>query len=168
VNLGSPPVIPAQHTTPSHSRLSHPATTRGIVSGHSSLRSQSTYICRVQSSVWRRPNIDPPHSPPSHLRPASVSCPPPPPTKGTHSPGDAGVGGQYFARRQILDWPLQYNPSTPEIHYSIHSYPHSIQKYDLGFQSLDLLRKLSHIETLWKHELFRTFENLWSLRSNYI
>ncbi len=25
---------------------------------------------------------------------------------GTHSPGGEGVGGQYFGRRQPLDWPL--------------------------------------------------------------
>ncbi len=33
----------------------------------------------------------------------------PPRTKGgggTHSPGGEGVGGQYFGRRQTLDWPL--------------------------------------------------------------
>jgi hypothetical protein len=58
------------------------------------LRAQSTNICRVQSSVWRLPNIDPP--PPLH--PASVG--------GTHSPGGDGVGGQYIGRRQTLDWPL--------------------------------------------------------------
>ncbi len=34
---------------------------------------QSTYICRVQSCVWRLPNIDPP--PPLH--PACVSSPAP-------------------------------------------------------------------------------------------
>jgi hypothetical protein len=57
---------------------------------------------RTVSGVFR--TIDPP--PPLPL--ASVSSPPP--TKGgggcTHSPGVEGVGGQYFGRRQTLDWPL--------------------------------------------------------------
>jgi hypothetical protein len=37
-------------------------------------------------------------------------CPPSAPKGGgggdTHSPGGEGVGGQYFGRRQKLDWPL--------------------------------------------------------------
>jgi hypothetical protein len=46
-------------------------------------------------------NIDPHPSPPServlpqHQRQG-----------GTHSPGGEGMGGQYFGRRQTLDWPL--------------------------------------------------------------
>jgi hypothetical protein len=49
------------------------------------------------SGVFR--TIDPP------LLPASVSSPR---TKGggSHSQGGEGVGGQYFGRRQTLDWPL--------------------------------------------------------------
>ncbi len=63
-----------------------------------------TYVdCRVQSSVWRLPNsIDPP--PPAH--PASVSSPPDHRRGATHSLGGEGVGGQYFGKRQNLDWPL--------------------------------------------------------------
>jgi hypothetical protein len=54
-----------------------------------------TYIeHRAVSGVFR--TIDPP--PP--LQPASLSSP------RTLAPGGEGVGGQYFGRRQILDWPL--------------------------------------------------------------
>ncbi len=59
-----------------------------------------TYIAyRAVSGVFR--TIDP--TPPLH--PASVSSQR---TKGggTHLPGGEGVGGQYFGRRQTLDWPL--------------------------------------------------------------
>ena len=59
-----------------------------------------TYIeYRAVSGVFR--TIDP--TPPLH--PASVSSQR---TKGggTHVPGGEGVGGQYFGRRQTLDWPL--------------------------------------------------------------
>jgi hypothetical protein len=43
-----------------------------------------------------------------------LTTPPPSPPRGcvlqrrrgTHSPGGEGVGGQYFGRRQTLDWPL--------------------------------------------------------------
>jgi hypothetical protein len=60
-----------------------------------------TYIeYRAVSDVFR--TIDP--LPPLH--PASVSSPPPQRRGDTHSPGDKGVGGQYFGRRQTLDWPL--------------------------------------------------------------
>jgi hypothetical protein len=60
-----------------------------------------TYVeYRAVSGVFQ--NIDPPTpSPPSecvlplHQRQG-----------GTHSPGGEGEGGQYFARRQTLDWPL--------------------------------------------------------------
>ncbi len=44
--------------------------------------------------------------PPPPLYPARVSPPPAPKAGGTHSPGGEGVGGQYFGRRQTLDWPL--------------------------------------------------------------
>jgi hypothetical protein len=64
-----------------------------MVFGSSTLgQPQSTYICKVQISVWRRPNIDSP--PPLH--PASMSSPR---TKGggrTYSPGGEGVGGSIF------------------------------------------------------------------------
>ncbi len=65
---------------------------------------QSTHIYSVQSSVWRLPNCwHPTPSPPSEC-----VLPPPPKAGGgsTHSPGGEGVGGQYFGRRQTLDWPL--------------------------------------------------------------
>ncbi len=58
-------------------------------------RAQSTYICRVQSSVWRLPKYWTPTALPPHQR-----------RGGTHSPGGEVVGGQYFGRRQTLDWPL--------------------------------------------------------------
>ena len=50
---------------------------------------QSTYVCRVQSSVWRLPKYWPPPHPLSTQR----VCPPP-------VPGGEGVGGQYFERCQ--------------------------------------------------------------------
>jgi hypothetical protein len=55
---------------------------------------------RAVFGVFR--TIDPP--PPFH--PASVSSPRTKGGEGTHSPGGEGVGGQYFGRRQTLDWPL--------------------------------------------------------------
>jgi hypothetical protein len=67
---------------------------------------QSTYLYRVQSSIWRLPNYL--LTPPPPLHPASVSSPPPHQRRGgTHSPGCEGVGGQYFGRRQTLIWPLR-------------------------------------------------------------
>jgi hypothetical protein len=69
---------------------------------------QSTYICRVQGSVWRHPNFDPP--PPLH--PASMSSP-------------RTKGGGVHTRRAVRGWGvniledarhwiglLQFNPST--------------------------------------------------------
>jgi hypothetical protein len=63
----------------------------------------STYINRVQSSVWRLPNYSHlPPSPPSecvllpHQKPGGEGG------GGTHSPGGEGVEGQYFGRRQTL------------------------------------------------------------------
>ncbi len=65
-------------------------------------RSQSTYVCRVQSSVWYLPKYWPPNPlftqrvcPPPHQRPGVQS----------DSPGGGG-GGQYFGRRKTLNWPL--------------------------------------------------------------
>ncbi len=62
---------------------------------------QSTYIYRVQSSVWRLPNY---FDPPPALNPASVSSPR---IKGggVHTRRAVRVGSQYFGRRQTLDWP---------------------------------------------------------------
>jgi hypothetical protein len=83
--------------------------------------SQSTYIYRVQSSVWRLPNIDPP--PPLH--PASVSSPR---TKGggeggygTHSPGGEGVGVNISEDARHWIGLLQYNPSTVYVNQSLQS-----------------------------------------------
>jgi hypothetical protein len=61
-----------------------------------------TYVeYRAVSGVFQF--IDPPPT----LHPASVSSPAPKAGGwGTHSPGGEGVGGQYFGRRQTLDWPL--------------------------------------------------------------
>ncbi len=66
------------------------------------LQAQSTYICKVKSCVWRLPKYRPP--PPS---PSSECVLPMHKRRGdTHSPGGEGVRGQYFGRRQTLDWPL--------------------------------------------------------------
>ncbi len=60
-----------------------------------------TVRCNPMSLVFQ--NIDPP--PPS---PPGECVPPPPPTKAgvTHSPGEEGVGGQYFGRRERQYCPL--------------------------------------------------------------
>jgi hypothetical protein len=63
---------------------------------------QSTYICRIQSCVWRLPKYW--TLPPLH--PPSVSSPTHRRRGGTQSPSGEGVGGQYFGRRQKLNWPL--------------------------------------------------------------
>jgi hypothetical protein len=63
--------------------------------------SQSTYVCIVQSSVWHLPKYWP--SPPSP--PSECVLPPHQRRGGTHSLGGEGEGGQYFGRRQTLDWP---------------------------------------------------------------
>jgi len=56
-----------------------------------------TYVeYRAVSGVFQ--NIDP--------HPSRVWPPPAPEAGGTPSPGDEGVGGQYFGRRQTFDWPL--------------------------------------------------------------
>jgi hypothetical protein len=55
---------------------------------------QSSYIYRIQSSVWRLSKLlTPIPSPPSE-------CVPP------HQRTRRAVRGQYFGRRQTLDWPL--------------------------------------------------------------
>ncbi len=58
-------------------------------------------VYRTVSGVFQNTKILTPH-PPFH--PMSVFSPS---RGGTHSPGGEGVGGgQYFGRRQTLDWPL--------------------------------------------------------------
>jgi hypothetical protein len=66
-----------------------------------------TYIeYRAVSGVFRTILLTPPLS-------TQLVCPPPAPKAGgTHSPGGEGVGGQYFGRRQTLDWPLTVKSST--------------------------------------------------------
>jgi hypothetical protein len=74
-----------------------------------------TYLeYRAVSGVFR--TIDPP--------PLSTQrvCPPPAPKAGdTHSPGGEGVGGQYFGRRQTVDWlqGLPGNCTMPRNIYSV-------------------------------------------------
>jgi hypothetical protein len=66
--------------------------------------------CRVQNSVWRLQNIDPPNP----LSTQRVFLPPAPQAGGggvTHSPGGEGVGGVNI----LLDarhWIGLFNPST--------------------------------------------------------
>jgi hypothetical protein len=81
-----------------------------LCSRNQSCASQSTYVCRVQSSVRRLPK----YSPPTPVPPRECGLPPAPRGGGggTRSPGSEGVGGQYFGRRQTLDCLLQYNRST--------------------------------------------------------
>ncbi len=64
-----------------------------------SIVAQSTYIYRVQRSVWRLPNYPP-------LHPASVSSP------RTNSPGGEGVGVNISEDARHWIGLLQYNPST--------------------------------------------------------
>ncbi len=63
---------------------------------------QTTYICRVQSCIWRLPKYwTPTPSPPSEcVLPQHQRC------RGVHTRGGEGVGKQYFGRRQTLDCPL--------------------------------------------------------------
>ncbi len=67
-------------------------------------RPQSTYICRVQSSVWRLPKYWPPTPSPT----SECVLLPPHQKRGvhTHRAVRGWGGGQYFGRRQTLDWPL--------------------------------------------------------------
>jgi hypothetical protein len=88
-----------------------------------SINPQSTYVCRVQctqqclgSSKILTPHplstqrVCPPPAPKAHKH----ECVTPAPPRRTHPPGGEGVGGQYFGRRQTLDWPVTVvcNPST--------------------------------------------------------
>ncbi len=76
---------------------------------------QSTYIYRVQTTEQCLASSKLPNYWPTHPLSTQRVCPPPVPKAGgrTHSPGGEGVGGQYFGRRQTLDYSLlQYNPST--------------------------------------------------------
>ncbi len=60
------------------------------------LTSQSTYIHRIQSSVWRLPNYWLPVPTPSP--PSECVLPPHQRRWGTHSPGGEGVGGSLFRK----------------------------------------------------------------------
>ncbi len=53
---------------------------------------QSTYVCRVQSIVWRLPK----YWPPSPFPPSECVLLPYQRRRGTHSPGGEGVGGSIF------------------------------------------------------------------------
>ncbi len=68
----------------------------------SGFRPQSTYICRVQSSVLRLPKYWPPTSSP----PSECALSPHQRRGGVHiRRAVRGVGDQYFGRRQTWDWP---------------------------------------------------------------
>ncbi len=73
--------------------------------------SQSTYICRVQSSVW--PLSPPPPTPFSTHR----VCPP----GGTHSLGGEGVVVNILEDARHWIGLLQYNPSTDALYSNRHS-----------------------------------------------
>ncbi len=74
--------------------------------------SQSTYIYRVQSSVWRLPNYWPPTpSPPSK----SVLPPHQRREGGTHSPGGEGVWVNISEDARHWIGLLKYNPSTGSV-----------------------------------------------------
>jgi hypothetical protein len=75
-------------------------------------KSQSTYICRVQSSVWRLPKILTPH-------PLSTQrmCPPLAPKEGGGYTlaGGEGVGVNILEDARHWIGLLQFNPSTMEM-----------------------------------------------------
>ncbi len=77
-------------------------------------QSQSTYIYRVQSSVWRLPNYWPPTpSPPQRV------CPPPHQRHTRRAVRGWGFNISEDARHWI--GLLQYNPSTDTVHTSWHT-----------------------------------------------
>ncbi len=87
-----------------------------------------TYIeYRAVSGVFRTILLTPPPS-------TQLVCPPPHQRRGgTHSPGGEGVGGQYFGRRQTLDWPLtvkslygMYHGSAASEHTHKHRFLHNL------------------------------------------
>jgi hypothetical protein len=61
---------------------------------------QSTYICRVQSCVWRLPKYWPPPSP-NPLSTQRVCPPPAPKAGGIHSPGGEGGGSIFWKTPDI-------------------------------------------------------------------
>jgi hypothetical protein len=72
---------------------------------------QSTYICRVQSSVWRLPKYCPPSPPP--LNPASVSSSRANKGGGVHTrQGGRGRGVNILEAARHWIGLIQYNPST--------------------------------------------------------
>ncbi len=72
---------------------------------------QSTYICRVQNSVWRLPKYCPPPHPLSTQR----VCPPPAPKAGRYTLAGRWGGGGSIILEDARHWIglLQYNLSTP-------------------------------------------------------
>jgi hypothetical protein len=83
--------------------------------------SQSTYICRVQSSVWRLPK----YWPPTPLSTKRVCPPPAPEAGGTHSPGGKGVGGGSIFRKTpcIGLASFSINPLRYELSYLADTFP---------------------------------------------
>ncbi len=71
-------------------------------------KAQSTYIYRVQNSVWRLSNNWPPSSSP----PSECVLPPHQRPGGTHSPGGEGWGVNISEDARHWIGLLQYNPST--------------------------------------------------------
>ncbi len=70
---------------------------------------QSTYICRVQSCVWRLQI----YWPPTPLSTQRVCPPPAPKAGGTHSPGGGGGGVNILEDARHWIGLLQYNLSMP-------------------------------------------------------
>ncbi len=67
---------------------------------------------RAVSGVFQTPPPPNPNYCPPTPSPTSECVLSPHQRRGVHTRRAVRGGGQYFGRRQTLDWPLQYNPST--------------------------------------------------------
>ncbi len=123
----------------------------------------STYIYREQISVWRLSELLTPH-------PLSTQrvCPPPAPKAGgyTLARGQWLGGGQYFGRRQTLDWPLTVYPSTvgglertfPFLDLFLHLLLRKSFFYGVRREISSILRIFSAPTSLLFHWVFNSFE----------